>query len=374
MNTDHLQTITQNFLEELQKAHKGAKTSLPFIIHNLPERSLVKPNEIFQVLVIGGSSFQKALVKKQESSISILKKETAQLPKFTTKQTFLEFIEKKLSNNVEKVAINFAYPLSPDGVLLHGSKEHAFHGLTGKKVAQEIEKYLFEKLKKNIHVTVANDTVCLLLSGLSIASRQNLACGVIGTGINFAFFLGNKSLVNLESANFDKLTTSENGKEIDKTSANPKKALFEKEVSGAYLYRHFNVLLQQNNQGKRSPRHAFGGARDDRECETRDNLQFEPIDSTEKLSSIAQKNIPHISDIAKNLLNYSASLASCQIAGITLLKQSDMNFVMEGSLFWKGYRYKETVEKYVKKLASPFKVSFIRVENSAIIGASKLLA
>ena len=51
-----------------------------------------------------------------------------------------------------------------------------------------------------------------------------------------------------------------------------------------------------------------------------------------------------------------------------------MTFVMEGSLFWKGYKYKETVEQTVKQLLPEYCIKFIRLENSDILGGAKLLS
>ena len=53
MDTKTLKTIQSNFLQELQDASLGKKTSLRFIVHKIPSSSLVKMGEVFEVLVIG---------------------------------------------------------------------------------------------------------------------------------------------------------------------------------------------------------------------------------------------------------------------------------------------------------------------------------
>lgn len=355
-NQKNLASISNNFLTEIEKSRKGIKTSLWFIIHQLSPTPLVKEGENFEVLVIGGSVLKKALIKKTKNGIKILKIENEKNIYFDNENDFLDIVLKELYPEIKVLALNFAYPLKPmfengklDGVLLGIGKEGRFHGLISKKVGLEIETYLWEKERKKISVAVANDTICLLLSGLMKYSFENLAAGIIGTGLNFALFLGKNKLINLESANFDKFPQSQEGKIIDKESAKPSRALFEKETAGSYLYKHFNLIIKAKD------------------------LKCSPVSSTKDLNEISLKHILHISSIARNLIKRSAQLVACQIAGITGFKKQDMVFNMEGSLFWKGNNYKETVEKTVKQLVPEYKVKFVEIENSAIFGAAKLV-
>lgn len=356
MDLQELKKIQVNFLKELQDASMGKKTSLAFIVNEIPASSLVKKGEKFEVLVVGGSICKKAILVKK-NGISITKQETIKQPSFKKTLDFLEFVEKNLEKNINFLALNFAYPLNPifinkklDGILIRGAKENAFSGLIGKKIGEEVEKYIFQKTGKKIIVSLANDTICLLLSGLTKYSSKNLSAGIVGTGLNFAMFINQNKLVNLESANFDKFSQTKEGKIIDDQSSSPKGALFEKETSGAYLYKHFNIILKEKN------------------------LSFPPIESTEKLNSISLQYIPTVSGIARDLIRRSAKLIACQIAGIVDFKKTDMTFVMEGSLFWKGNNYKQTVDKTLRKLNPKYKVNFIEIKESAILGAAKLIS
>ena len=389
VNISQLKTIQQNFVKELKAANAGKKTSLPFIIHKLSSLPIVKDGEVFQALVIGGSIFKRALCRKVKDRISILKKETEKPLSFKTENEFLRFIEREMYSDVNVLTLNFAYPLKPvfekgklDGILLAVTKEGGFHGLVGKQIGKEIERYILAKRNKKIKVAVANDTVCLLTSGLSKFKKENLAAGIVGTGFNIAFFISRDELVNLESANFDKFPRSQEGRIIDKQSAKPGKSLFEKETAGAYLYKHFNLIIKEKK------------------------IKYPQISSTEELDRISRKKIPQVSEIAKNLITRSAQLVACQIAGIAEFKQirhsgeprfdrgdsripkgnkrfwTSQNdektrgiiFNMEGSLFWNANNYKETVEQTVKKLILEYSVKFVEIENSAILGAAKLVA
>lgn len=213
-----LKKIRDNFVKELFEALSGKETSLVFFKNHLPKKSLIKQEEIFQVMVIGGRMFKSARVKvnldnschdrrtlsqNRNSLIKILKIEEKPLPIFKTGRDFFEFFEKQLETNVKIIALNFAFPLVPslrgrflDGTLIKGTKEHQFQGLTGKKIGEKLKKYIFLKQKRKIKVAVANDTICLLMAGLGLEpSRQRpyqrwsqTVAGVVGAGNNFAFF------------------------------------------------------------------------------------------------------------------------------------------------------------------------------------------
>lgn len=344
--------ITRNFRREIEAAVKGKASSLPFIIHHLSPRALVKESEKFQVLKIGGSILQNALVYKKGQEVIVESLEEEHLPIFSTGKAFLALVKSHLRKKVRVLAINFAYPLKPilenkrlDGILIKGTKEHAFSGLVGKPVGAEIEKFIKIKFNKQIMVSLANDTICLALSGLGTSSPEGLAGGVVGTGMNFAFFLDDHTLVNLESANFNKFQPSAAGLLVDVKSIKPGEALFEKEVSGAYLFQHYNL-----RRGKK----------------------LGIIESTHQLDKVARGEVSGDKLLAKELLKQSARLISCQIAGMANYKKQDMVFVMEGSLFWVGYNYRKTVEETVKSLTK-HKVKFQKIKDCGIVGAAQLV-
>ncbi len=357
MNPQELKNIADNFAQELKEADSGKDTSLAFIIHQLPETSLVKEGEIFQVMVIGGTVCTKGLVKKQNNNLKILKKVLIDQNLFITNQDLFSFISKELEKDIKVLALNFAYPIKPvfekgrlDGILLSGTKENDFGDLIGKKIGESLEKYILEKLSREIKVSVANDTICILLSGLTKFPWNKLVGGVVGTGTNFAFFLDEKRLVNLESGNFDKFPLSEEAKKIDKSSSSPGKYLFEKEIAGAYLYKHFNLLLEEKG------------------------LAHPKLTSTKQLDEVISGLNGKAADIAKNVLKRSADLVAAAVSGIAEFKKSDLDVCVEGSLFWKGLGYKEDIKEKVKSLTSNLKIEFIQIEDSNILGAAKLVA
>lgn len=354
MDFARLKKIRDNFVGELKKSSNGQKTSFPFIVNPLPTHPLVENGEVFQAIVIGGSMGKIAKVRKADDGLDILSTEEKEQPKFDTYEVFMEYLENQLHVDTEVLAVDFAFPLSPilendilDGILIRGTKEHLFEGLVSKQIGKEIGKYFLEKRNQKITVSCANDTVCLLLSGLSKYKRGNLACGILGTGMNAAFFLNDNECVNLESANFNKFPLSTEGKIIDDQSLIPGAALFEKETTGAYLYKHFNLILDAKK------------------------IKYYKISSTLELKNIASQKIPHVSKIANELLDRSAQYISAQIAGIAEFKKRDMVFVMDGSFFWEE-SYKKRVDRILPVLTN-YKIDLVEIKNNTVLGPSKLV-
>lgn len=356
MTIQTLKTITQSFVSELKQAKKKHKTSLPFIIHQIPKTPLVKEKEMFQVIKIGGSILQKSLVQKHGKDVRIRTLIEERLPVLNTKDTLLSIIDKHFDPRVSVLVLNFAYPMQPvfehkklDGVLCAGSKEHALQGLVGQKIGATIEMYIRSKYDREIRVSVANDAICLTLAGLTKHPAHVLAGGIVGTGVNFAFFLDDTHIVNLESANFDAFDQSPEGKVIDAQSLSKGKALFEKEVAGGYLFHHLNILFAKNK------------------------IRHPSVESTHHLDRLARGDIHTVSKLAQGLFRHSAALIACQIAGITQFMGYDMVFIMEGTLFWAGWRYKRMVEQYVKQLVPQYTVTFEEIRDCGIIGAAMLV-
>lgn len=353
----NLQDIKNNFIQELTKAQSGEKNSLAFIVNQIPQKPLIQEGEIFEVLTIGGSVCRKALVKKVGQGIENIKQEESSVKTFQTKLDLLDTIVDLLEDDVKVVAINFAYAVEPifddnklDAILLRGSKEHRFDGLIGQRVGQSIEQYIQKKLNRNIQVSLANDTICLLLSGLAKYPWNSLAAGIVGTGYNFAFFLDQDKLVNLEAGNFDKFEQTAEGKEIDGSSNQSGNYKFEKEVAGAYLYKHFNSIIKSKG------------------------LNYPVINSSKELDQAALAEDLEIAAVAQLVINRAAGFVATMIAGLMEYTKRDLIFVMEGSLFWKGVGYKETVAAVVKQLAPDYKAEFIHIEDSTVLGGAKLVA
>ena len=364
LSLQELLSIKNSFVHELQKASRGEESSVSFLRHTIPQTSPLKDGEIFQVMTIGGSVFKSALVKKQPNECVVLKEKDDAIPRFGSDRIFLEFITSHLDPTVTYLSLNLAYPLDPvfrnsllDGVFVRGGKEHRFDGLVGKKVGESIEEFIFSRLKREVHFTVANDTVCLFISDVTAQSWNTTVAGIIGTGTNYAIGM-NSQIINLQSGSFNKFSQTPSGKIIDQESINPGKGTADKEIAGAYLFKHFNIIAKENN------------------------LHHSPLSSTKELSALAEKNEDEGSKLAQIILERSASFAACQIVGITefltscnqlKLVKTSFNFVMEGALFWDAWHYKEFILKYLKRLHVLKKLKFSSIRHHSIRGGIKLL-
>jgi hexokinase len=350
-----LQEIRASLVREFRDSEEGKKTSLVFARHVI-QRPRGAPQREFHVFVIGGSNMESAVVEASDEGVKISKDVREKLPVLESKNMLFELLCRNLGD-AGVIGLNFAYPLRPlyrdwklDGSLLRATKEHSLDNLIGKPVGQELEQFIYTHMGKRVDVVTANDTVCLILAGLQMSPATSLAGGVIGTGFNFGFFIDDATVVNLESGNFDKFRQTDTGKEIDRSSDNPGSQLLEKEVSGAYLFNHFNIA---ENRGANSER---------------------PLHSTRELSDLASRD-DEGSESARMILKRSASLVAVELAAIYDFKESTpLNFIIEGSLFWDGYRYREWVNEILAEMGIPSgHIQVIRIDKSSIIGAARLI-
>ena len=186
LTTPDYRQIKQNFLEELTIASQGYPSSISYIRHLLPEKPIIREG-IVQGIVIGGTNFDIVTIEiDAKGNKEIVSRQKGIIPQFDSKETFLVFIEEHFNLKADGCAINLGFPMMPekgkygeiDSKILYGVKEHAFHGLGGIPIGQ----FLRENLKRDIPLSVANDTVCL-----SLAGTGNEDGGfVLGSGINMA--------------------------------------------------------------------------------------------------------------------------------------------------------------------------------------------
>ena len=353
---EDLKKIRGNLTLEFTKASKGEKTSLTFAKHSITNNR-IKNIHTMQVIVIGGSNIVSALLKIKDNEITIESKIKDELPILKDRETVLSLVKKYLLPNMNWMGVNFAYPLSPlvrnniiDGTLIKGTKDHTMSDLIGKPVGEELEHFLNGNNKNEIKIALANDTICLIMAGKNKWPLNTLAGGVVGTGFNFGFILDEKTVVNLESGNFNNFNPTDTGKLIDEESNNRGYQLFEKEVSGAYLYRHYNLYAEKYS------------------------LSLKNLTSTKELNDLAQTDSTE-AEYAQLLFDRSASLVATHLSAIYDFKNNnDLNILIEGSLYWQGYNFESSVHRYLKQLDVDMdKVTINHIDDSYIYGAARLI-
>lgn len=348
--------IKTSFLKELQFASIGKKSSLSYIKNALPSNPLIKKG-LAQAVVIGGSNFEFATIRiSGDKTYEILERKTGMLPILNTTQNLIEVFESNYNPETEAVALNFAFPITPsigsfgelDGIFLHGTKEHTMNDLKGQKVGEFLKKQIY---KKDIPIYVANDTVCLNLSG----NGGEQAAMVLGTGFNMSLnslIDGKKIIINLEAGNFDKFEIDPVVSKINKESVDPGIHMIEKATSGKYLVEIFNIKSSELN------------------------LNTKPLQDTKNLSILAESDQSITGDLAREIIIQSAQKIAAIIAGLYeyLKKPNAIEIITEGSLFWMGYKYHETVNVQLTKLGiKDQSINFKKVESSSLRGAINLL-
>jgi hexokinase len=361
-----LQEFASNLIVQIKSSENGKKTDLAFAVNDLPKIDSVEDGQVFQVMMMGGSHLESALMKYTKGKAEILSFYEDELPTLVSKEVVMEVFAKNYDPNVKFIALNFAYPLKSvtrdgilDGILLHGTKEHTFKNLVGQTVGEEIEKYIAFTKNKQVKVSVCNDTVALGLASLGFKkeyNQGNTIFGVVGTGFNFGSFKNDQELVNLESGNFSHFEQSYTGKILDALSPNYSQQKLEKEVGGAYLVRHFNILA--NLEGFHT------------------NLK-----NTKEMSELAESNQERLPGLAIEVFQRAASLVAMHIYALYLWKQEkaeakkdySLLVLIEGSLFLKGYHFRQFVDEYLSALGLKKENYHIdHFKNIGIYGAAKL--
>jgi len=363
-NLGFFQEIKSAFYDELVNASHGQKTNLLYAKNPISEQSLAESGTPFQVIVVGGTNFISATVVRKNGRLEILKTTKDVTPILDSKETLVNLIIKHLEPETRVLALNFAFPMNVvtrgnilDGELINGTKEHGLSDLVGKTIGLEIEKEIFLKLNQTVSVAVCNDTVSLGLAGLDNLESHGhknevVAVGIVGTGYNFGFFDSSKSFINLESGNLSNFKASSTLSEVDKNSSNPTRNLFEKEVAGAYLWQHFNLLSAQNGLNK-------------------------TVSDSVKLSDLALSDKSQPGNIARELFVKAAGMVAAQIAALAdFMIESDpnqkLNLFIEGSVFWKGFEFEKNVKLALKELTDK-EIEIREIQDSAILGTARLV-
>jgi hexokinase len=397
IKNSELKQIYKSFRDELEKTSDGHQTSFAYIHSPIPQKKLVEKGEVFQVIMFGGSHIETAMMVANEEKSFIVDFDKTSIPLLINKQVFFETFERHLRPAVRYVALNFAFPIQTitrkgilDGVLIGAPKGHTFDGMLSKTVGLELEKYIFKKQNRLITVSVCNDSTAMGLATINLKTGfdwKNTAVGIVGTGTNFGFFENNKTFVNLESGNFNKFEQSRTGQIIDAISDNHLEHWIEKEVSGAYLFQHFNILASEYSL----PFHLASTQQLDQLAQ---GLQPEDLDTIKsndpgKQFFINHNDIPEnymelLNDavnLARTLLKKSASLIACKVAGLRDYLQTrhpkhtqKVLFMMEGSMFWSSLDYYHNVRLTLKDLGvDPETIVFEHQSHAGLFGASKLI-
>ena len=386
-------SYTKLFQHDLIAALHNQHSSLPCILNPIHK---IHPTPGFGVAVaVGGTNgYVSAFRISQKGVIRFLNRKMFSLPEQTTREKLFHLITQNIlavGNGRKKhfpIGIGLAYPLKPlmhhkfiDGELLYMSKGRNIKSLVGEKVGKEYHKFLKKEYNIDTTITVANDAICLLLGGNGAE-----VAGVVGTGLNFAYwdsrqaiaplklselinFCQSEVAINVEAKNFDQIEGTSLRKIVDRQSDDPGYSLAEKEAAGAYLYRIFNAG-KEKILGKDFPA-----------LSSTDQLNELLTVSAKDTPGAARRDSPGVKEsrkaylFAERIFHRSAQIVAIELCGI-LSKigktKGIVPIVMEGGIFWKAKNYPALVNLYMNMILPELIPSFARLFGSSRRGIAIL--
>jgi len=341
-----LKRLSLEFAQELRKASKNEISELSFDSNKIDNFTQIKTQKPFQILYIGGSHIELAIVqKKPNGQTVILETQNFDLQKINSSEEFYDIICAKISPNIDYLLVNIAAHLKlvsdqkkVDSILVKNHRIHNLEGLIGKQIGGELETQIQQKTGRQIQVSTLNNLVSLGM--LARENKNNFAttiAGVVATGINFGFFEGQSNFINLEAGKW-----RINGNQISDIA------------STKGIIRSYNAQAEKLNLTK--------------------------IDSLSDINKILKKQDNSLEfEILNKLITQSAKLVATQIAGIYFYKKEllsksslQLKFLLEGSLFWEVGSYKKLVEKTLLEIGLEIgQIHFSRVKFGFILGSSK---
>lgn len=237
------------------------KSESPFTQEMLPTWIKAKKPNNKRVIVLdaGGTNFRSYLIEIKDNAVKILQSKKGSLPATETSLTKDEFFEaiadriEYLRDLAENINFCFAYSVQmtgeKDAIVLRMSKQIQVSGILGSKVGASLFEVLKKRGWKNLKkVSVINDTVAALLSGLLLKKHFSSYIGIIlGTGFNIAYIESNHikkltkeqqlkdQIIVCETAKTNRVVASDFDIELQDTTIDKNTCKLEKMCSGAYI-------------------------------------------------------------------------------------------------------------------------------------------
>jgi len=266
----------------------------------------------------------------------------------------------------------FSYPAVPgrdrDAVLLNWTKEIFVPETEGRPVGRLLLEALARGGVNCSSVTVLNDTVASLLSGVP-GPRADAHLGlIVGTGTNLAALFREEQVpkfpaalkgwkgglpVNLESGNFTPPYLNEMDDAVDAASGSSAGQRFEKAVSGVYLGRLLKAAVPA--------------------------APLDPEQGSLAVVELAQRDPGQAGSVARAILTRSARLVAATLYGLTAFLRPQggrVRIVAEGGLFWGAPGYADQVEETLAELLEAGlgeempETTIVRVDNANLVGTA----
>jgi hexokinase len=321
-----------------------------------------------------------------------------------TKEAFFKAVAGLLApvaGALPHIGFCFSYPaeITPDcdGKLIHWTKEIKVPELEGQFVGGGLLESLGDSAGART-ITVLNDTIATLLAGKSqggAGSYSSYVGFILGTGTNTAYIEQNANItkrddlaagglqaINVESGNFAKCVQTDIDKAFDHSTANPGQHMFEKMISGGYLG---GLTLEVLRAASREGVFSSGLA--------------------ERIASMSELSTKAIDDFAKNpcgcgpfdverldvddceavlrlyvaVVKRAALLTAANISAAVVKSGcgsdagSPVCVNVDGSTFYKTYRFPELVHRHLRELLGRKRglhYEVVQVNDAPIVGAA----
>lgn len=361
------------------------------------------------VIDAGGTNFRSCTVQiNKDGSADIQNLKKTYMPasdKRLSKKEFYGAIAQNieyLKDQSNTICFCFSYAIQitekGDGKILTLSKQIDAPEIKGTFVGKELLSELNSRGWTSVrNITIVNDTLAALLSGMTIEKKYDSYIGfILGTGINNAyiernFFPQKECIVVCESGCFCKIPQSDYDLKTDNSTINPGKSILEKMCSGAYEGKVAWHLIQDAAKEK------LFNEMDSQIIKS--IKEITPLGMDIFLSSVSSENsessvLLTLSQEGRELLKQCFTLIIKRTAGIvsavisaTILKSlkddgtiQNLCIVCNGSTFWKSFRLSEEVKNLTRNYfkenppesqeQTALNFDFVKIENDITLGTA----
>lgn len=409
----NIPVTSAKLLSEMKLGLEGKTSSLPMIPSFIGDSAQIVPGSCVAAIDAGGTNLRISKIQFMADCSPIIQSmEKYPMPGSLTPVTsdeFFDFIASHLADilpETDRIGFCFSYEVevqpSQDGKIISLGKEVIVKGCEGKLIGEELKKALARQgLPSFSHITVLNDTTAALLGGKLLYQNQNYShviSFILGTGTNTCYYEANRNIkkspdlykksagrtiVNLESGNFDNLDAGPLDEEFWAETNIPEIHHLEKLSSGQYLGALLLKYLKAAAQRKLFSAEACASVLELESLETRNITEFlASPDSGSKLAVInnfSSCDSQILLEMIHLILDRSARLVvSCLFACIEKIqagKDSDspVLIIAEGSTYSRCPLLKEKIKYYLlEEVQRELKVhiQIQEVENAVIYGTA----
>ena len=244
--------------KEIHNGVQGQKSSLAMIPSYI-EKPSGKEQGSFLALDFGGTNLRVAKVMLTSGEIDIVVEKSVNIKNFISatnieaEEFFLllaEFIADFAGKQGYFLGHTFSYPVlqkdANSAYLSKWTKEMDFVCAPKKDVNTLLAEKLIAVGREDIKpIVILNDTVAVYLAGSYLENGENILGSICGTGHNTCYFEPKQNMViNLEIGNFSPKCRNDIDIMLDKKSSVPESQHLEKMVSGEYMPKLFNALVE----------------------------------------------------------------------------------------------------------------------------------